>query len=67
MLKCPECGKEFDPANRATAITNPGAEAQIVYCSVRCKRRAGNRRDYQRHRAERIDAVLLRRRKDKEP
>lgn len=60
---CPECQKLFDPADRATAITNAGAEAQIVYCSVACKRRAGNRRDYERHKRQRIDAVLRRRHK----
>ena len=60
---CPECGREFDPADRATAVTNPGAEAQIVYCSVRCKRRAGNRRDYKRHKRQRIEAVIDRRKR----
>lgn len=59
---CPECGKRFDAADRATAITNDGAAAQIVYCSVVCKRKAGNRRSYQRHREQRIAAVLERRR-----
>ena len=61
MQTCPECGNRFDPADRATAITNDGAQAQIVYCSVACKRKAGNRRSYQRHREERIAAVLKRR------
>lgn len=63
MQTCPECGKKFDPADRATAITNPGAEAQISYCSVTCKRKAGNRRDYQRHKEQRIQSVLTRRKR----
>ena len=54
-MQCPECGRQFDPADRATAITNDGAEAQIIYCSVKCKRKAGNRRNYQRHRQERLE------------
>lgn len=54
MQTCPECGKRFDPADRATAITTPGSFEQIVYCSVTCKRKAGNRRNYQRHRTERL-------------
>lgn len=66
MNTCPECGRQFDPADRATAITNAGAESQIVYCSVTCKRKAGNRRSYQRHRRERIDAVLRRRKQAEE-
>ena len=53
MQTCPECGKPFESANRATAITNPGAEAQIVYCSETCKRKAGNRRSYKRNRETR--------------
>lgn len=54
MMECPECSKLFDPADRATAITNDGAEAQIVYCSVKCKRKAGNRRNYERHKDQRL-------------
>ncbi len=44
MQTCPECGKRFDPSDRASALTNAGAEAQILYCSVQCQRRARNRR-----------------------
>lgn len=65
MLACPECGKRFDPADRASAITQEGSEAQIVYCSVTCKRKAGNRRSYQRNKEKRIAAVLKRREETK--
>ncbi len=60
-MNCPECGKEFDPADRAGPTTQFGSEQQIIYCSEQCKRRAGNRRSYQRHREERIAAVKRRR------
>ncbi len=43
MQQCPECGQHFDPANHATAITPEASAAQIVYCSIKCKRSAGNR------------------------
>ena len=57
MNTCPECGRQFDPADRASSTANPGSEAQIVYCSITCKRKAGNRRNYHRHREERIAAM----------
>lgn len=64
MQICPKCGKQFDPADRATPLTPEASVVQIVYCSVDCKRRAGaNRRDYERHKRQRIDAVLRRRHK----
>lgn len=51
MQICPECGREFDPADRMTPTAIEASAVQIVYCSVRCKRRSGNRRYYGRHRA----------------
>lgn len=64
MQTCPECGKQFDPADRASAITPDGSTEQIIYCSVACKRKAGNRRSYERNKEKRIAAVL-KHRKDK--
>lgn len=64
-MKCPECGKTFDPADRASATTPEGSMEQIVYCSVQCKRKAGNRRSYQRNREKRITSVLARRKQAK--
>lgn len=55
MQICPECGKRFDAADRASPTTPEGSAEQIVYCSVTCKRKAGNRRNYQRHRQERLE------------
>lgn len=60
MQQCPECGTTFDPANRATSVTQEASLVQIVYCSEKCKRRAGNRRNYQRHRQQRLDAAKKR-------
>lgn len=41
-MKCESCGKEFAMPGR------PGAASQVKYCSLRCKRRATNRRNYER-------------------
>ena len=65
MQQCPECKKIFDPADRATPITPEASATQIVYCSVECKRKAGNRRNYQRHREERLAKAKTR--KDTQP
>lgn len=48
-MKCPECGKEFDPANRVGPTTAPGSEAQVRFCSEKCARRSENRRHYAAH------------------
>lgn len=61
MIICPECSKGFDPADRAASTANAGSEAQILYCCIACQRRARNRRNYQRHREERIAAVIQKR------
>lgn len=65
-LTCPapDCGITFDPADRATAITNAGAESQILYCSVACKRRTGNARYYAAH-SEKIIARILKNQQEK--
>lgn len=60
MQICPKCGKQFDPADRATPLTPEASVVQIVYCSVDCKRRAGNRRNYERHKAERLEKAKQR-------
>jgi heme exporter protein D len=60
MPTCPECGKQFDLADRATTLTPEASVVQIIYCSVKCKRSAGNRRNYQRHRQARLDAAKKR-------
>lgn len=65
MQTCPECGKTFDPADRATPLTQEASAIQIIYCSVACKRKAGNRRSYQRNKEKRIAAVLKRRKMTK--
>ena len=49
VMICPNCGREFDPADRASCTANAGSIAQIRYCSRRCKRQAGNRRYYTKH------------------
>ena len=61
MLICPECGKQFDPADRMQPHTPEASAEQIRYCSVTCKRKAGNRRNYQRHKEERLAKLLAER------
>ena len=63
-LTCPECGKEFDHGDRATPTALEAAVVQIVYCSRRCKRKAGNRRYYVAHREDVISRALVARKKD---
>lgn len=43
---CANCGREFNPANRASPASSSSAMNQMRYCSMRCKRQAGNRRFY---------------------
>lgn len=52
---CPECNTKFRSADRASPTANEGSVNQIIYCSMACKRRANNRRHYQRHRDEVIE------------
>ena len=54
MQTCPECKRQFDPADRAGPTTPEASTEQIIYCSVKCKRSAGNRRNYERHRDKRL-------------
>lgn len=63
ILTCPQCNQKFQLANRAKPDTPPGSEAQIIYCSVACKRKAGNRRYYEEHRQEVISKVIIARKK----
>lgn len=49
---CANCKREFNTADRAGPTTHRGSEIQILYCSVRCKRQAGNRRYYKNHQEE---------------
>lgn len=51
---CPVCGEHFRTNN-----------AEALYCTEKCKKAAHNRRNYERHRAARIAAVM-RRREEKE-
>lgn len=60
-MKCPVCDCDFDQADRAGPTTQEGAIVQILYCSVKCQRKARNSRNYQRHRQQRIQAVMDRR------
>lgn len=48
MQKCQNCGKNFDPADRATSTATEGAVQQIKYCCEKCARSAENRRAYQK-------------------
>lgn len=52
---CPNCGTEFDPADRASPNATDGSVNQMIYCSWKCKQAVANRRYYQRHR----DKLLL--------
>lgn len=47
--KCLNCGADLDAAPRAD---NPGARAQMKWCSLECKRRYKNRAYYALHRDE---------------
>jgi len=60
-----KCARDFDPADRASAITPPGSAVQIKYCSVACAKAAANRRYYLAHRAAMIARVQARRAKTK--
>lgn len=57
--KCANCGADLDKANRAD---NPGARAQMRYCSEACKRQYKNRKYYKAHRRTIIDRILGRNR-----
>lgn len=50
-IKCEQCEQPFDPADRVSPIAKDGAIVQVKYCSVECKRKAGNARYYARHQA----------------
>lgn len=47
-MKCANCGREFDPASRASPTALEGSVVQIKYCSEKCARSAENRRYYRR-------------------
>jgi len=46
---CANCGKRFDPADRAAVDANTAALDEIKYCSETCARSAENRRYYKAH------------------
>lgn len=47
--KCVNCRAPLEPTNRAD---NPGARAQMRYCSEQCKRQYKNKKYYAAHRLE---------------
>jgi len=49
---CANCGKRFDPADRAAVDANTAALDEIKYCSETCARSAENRRYYKAHVSE---------------
>ena len=65
MLTCPVCRTVFDPADRAAPGSNDSNLEQMIYCSERCQRKARNRRNYERHKQDRIAAVLAKRKTQK--
>jgi len=46
MIVCEGCGREFDPADRASPTAQEGSIVQIKYCSEKCARKAESRRYY---------------------
>lgn len=48
-MKCQECEAEFKREERVSPTALAGALESVRYCSDECKRVAGNRRYYQRH------------------
>lgn len=51
-MKCANCNKQFDPANRVAPSANEGALAQVRYCTERCARQAENKRYYSKRRKD---------------
>jgi hypothetical protein len=58
--KCIACSNDLDTANRAD---NPGARAQMKFCSDACQRKHHNARYYHTHRQSIIQSVVARRKK----
>jgi len=64
-MKCPVCGRNFDPADRVQPGAQAGAEVQVKYCSETCARKAENRRYYAAHKKHIIKRVLKNQRRAK--
>lgn len=60
---CKFCKRRFETSDRVQ--DNPGAEAQVQYCSDYCQKAAENKRYYAAHRETVIDAILARRKEQR--